>query len=59
MGSRALFYGKIRAARSSEDGCDADQHELLLSKEARVDTKPQIEILADDVKARMAPRRTN
>ncbi len=49
--SRGVFNGKVivhpRAQRT-----DAHQvnHNLLLSKDAEVDTKPQLEIYADDVK---------
>jgi len=49
--SRAVFNGKI-SVRHGAQKTDAMQtnKNLLLSKEARVDTKPQLEILADDVK---------
>jgi Fe-S cluster assembly protein SufD len=49
--SRAVFNGKI-FVRHDAQKTDAMQtnKNLLLSKEARVDTKPQLEILADDVK---------
>lgn len=49
--SRAVFNGKI-FVRHGAQKTDARQtnKNLLLSKEARVDTKPQLEILADDVK---------
>ncbi len=49
--SRAVFNGKI-FVRHDAQKTDAMQTNmnLLLSNEARVDTKPQLEILADDVK---------
>ena len=49
--SRAVFNGKV-FVRENAHGTDAQQSNknLLLSNEARVDTKPQLEILADDVK---------
>jgi Fe-S cluster assembly protein SufD len=49
--SRAVFNGKI-FVRHDAQKTDARQtnKNLLLSNEARVDTKPQLEILADDVK---------
>lgn len=49
--SRAVFNGKI-FVRESAQQTDARQtnRNLLLSNEARVDTKPQLEIFADDVK---------
>lgn len=49
--SRAVFNGKI-FVRHNAQKTDAMQtnKNLLLSNEARVDTKPQLEILADDVK---------
>ncbi len=49
--SRAVFNGKI-FVRHDAQKTDAMQtnKNLLLSKDARVDTKPQLEILADDVK---------
>src|SRR6266545_4195341 len=49
--SRAVFNGKI-FVRHDAQKTDAMQtnKNLLLSNEARVDTKPQLEILADDVK---------
>src|SRR5204863_8947338 len=49
--SRAVFNGKI-FVRHGALGTDAQQtnKNLLLSKEAHVDTKPQLEIFADDVK---------
>jgi Fe-S cluster assembly protein SufD len=49
--SRAVFNGKV-FVREDAHGTDAQQSNknLLLSSEARVDTKPQLEIFNDDVK---------
>ena len=49
--SRAVFNGKIYVHREAQ-GTDSKQtnKNLLLSDEATVDTKPQLEIFADDVK---------
>lgn len=49
--SRAVFNGKVFVHRDAQQ-TDAQQSNknLLLSNEARVDTKPQLEIYADDVK---------
>ncbi|HKP68030.1 MAG TPA: Fe-S cluster assembly protein SufD [Pyrinomonadaceae bacterium] len=49
--SRAVFNGKV-FVRENANGTDAQQSNknLLLSNEARVDTKPQLEIFNDDVK---------
>lgn len=49
--SRAVFNGKVFVRRDAQQ-TDAMQtnRNLLLSSEARVDTKPQLEIFADDVK---------
>ena len=49
--ARAIFNGQIRVAPHAQ-GTDAKQQSrnLLLSESARVDTKPQLEIYADDVK---------
>lgn len=49
--SRAVFNGKV-FVRENAHGTDAQQtnKNLLLSNEARVDTKPQLEIFNDDVK---------
>jgi Fe-S cluster assembly protein SufD len=49
--SRAVFNGKV-FVRHGAAGTDAIQtnKNLLLSNEAHVDTKPQLEIFADDVK---------
>ena len=49
--ARAIFNGQIRVAPHAQ-GTDARQQSrnLLLSEAARVDTKPQLDIYADDVK---------
>ncbi len=49
--ARAIFNGQIRVAPGAQ-GTDARQQSrnLLLSETARVDTKPQLDIYADDVK---------
>ncbi|HLM00175.1 MAG TPA: Fe-S cluster assembly protein SufD, partial [Pyrinomonadaceae bacterium] len=49
--ARAVFNGKV-FVRENASGTDAQQSNknLLLSNEARVDTKPQLEIFNDDVK---------
>ncbi len=49
--ARAIFNGQVRVAPRAQ-GTDAKQQSrnLLLSEAARVDTKPQLEIYADDVK---------
>ena len=49
--SRAVFNGKV-FVRENAHGTDAQQSNknLLLSNDARVDTKPQLEIYNDDVK---------
>ena len=49
--SRVDFYGKIIVAQDAQR-TEAYQvnHNLLLSDKAKVDTKPQLEIYADDVK---------
>jgi Fe-S cluster assembly protein SufD len=49
--ARAIFNGQVRVAPRAQ-GTDARQQSrnLLLSESARVDTKPQLEIYADDVK---------
>jgi Fe-S cluster assembly protein SufD len=49
--SRAVFNGKV-LVRPEAQKTDAKQtnRNLLLSEGARVDTKPQLEIFADDVK---------
>jgi Fe-S cluster assembly protein SufD len=49
--ARAVFNGKIQVARAAQQ-TDSRQlsRNLLLSSKARVDTKPQLEIFADNVK---------
>jgi Fe-S cluster assembly protein SufD len=49
--SRAVFQGRIEVARAAQktDGYQMSQS-LLLSPDAEVDTKPELEIFADDVK---------
>lgn len=48
---RGVFNGRVLVHRGAQ-GSDARQgnHNLLLSDDAEVDTKPQLEIFADDVK---------
>ena len=49
--ARCVFNGKA-LVRAGADGTDAEQsnHNLLLSDKAEIDTKPELEIFADDVK---------
>jgi Fe-S cluster assembly protein SufD len=49
--SRGVFQGKIEVARAAQktDGYQMNQA-LLLSPDAEIDSKPQLEIYADDVK---------
>jgi Fe-S cluster assembly protein SufD len=49
--SRGVFQGKILVRRPAQktDGYQMNQA-LLLSEEAEIDSKPQLEIYADDVK---------
>jgi Fe-S cluster assembly protein SufD len=49
--SRAVFQGRIEVAREAQ-GTDGYQmnRALLLSPDAEIDTKPELEIFADDVK---------
>jgi Fe-S cluster assembly protein SufD len=49
--ARCVFNGKA-VVHEGADGTDADQsnHNLLLSDKAEIDTKPELEIYADDVK---------
>jgi len=49
--ARAVFNGKVIVHPGAQK-TDAHQanHNLLLSRDAEVDTKPQLEIYADDVK---------
>jgi Fe-S cluster assembly protein SufD len=49
--SRAVFNGKVFVHEGAQQtNAQQTNRNLLLSKEARVDTKPQLEIFADDVK---------
>lgn len=49
--SRVDFYGKIVVAKDAQKTeAYQENHNLLLSDFAKVDTKPQLEIYADDVK---------
>jgi Fe-S cluster assembly protein SufD len=49
--SRAVFNGKVVVAKDAQKTNASQQNKnLLLSKQAEVDTKPQLEIYADDVK---------
>jgi Fe-S cluster assembly protein SufD len=49
--SRAIWNGKA-VVHAGADGTDADQanHNLLLGERCEIDTKPELEIYADDVK---------
>ena len=49
--ARCVFNGKA-IVHEGADGSDAEQsnHNLLLSETAEIDTKPELEIYADDVK---------
>jgi Fe-S cluster assembly protein SufD len=48
---RAVFNGKVRVAKHAVKTDSAQSnHNLLLSKGAEIDTKPELEIYADDVK---------
>lgn len=50
--SRAIFNGRIHIENSAQKTDSSQLHQsLLLSQEAEVDTKPELEIYADDVKA--------
>lgn len=49
--ARTDFYGKIIVAQDAQKTeAYQENHNLLLSSTARMDTKPQLEIYADDVK---------
>ncbi len=49
--SRVDFYGKIIVAKDAQrTEAYQENHNILLSEEAKIDTKPQLEIYADDVK---------
>lgn len=49
--ARAVFHGRVKVAKGAQK-TDATQtnNNLLLSRGAEIDTKPQLEIYADDVK---------
>lgn len=49
--ARAVFHGRVKVAQGAQK-TDATQtnNNLLLSRGAEIDTKPQLEIYADDVK---------
>lgn len=49
--SQCVFNGKV-VVKKGADGTDSSQsnHNLLLSERAEIDTKPELEIYADDVK---------
>ena len=49
--SKVDFYGKIIVAQDAQrTEAYQENHNILLSDDARVETKPQLEIYADDVK---------
>ena len=49
--SRVDFYGKIIVAQDAQrTEAYQENHNILLSDEAKIETKPQLEIYADDVK---------
>ena len=49
--SRSVFRGRIIVAEDAQQtNADQQNNNLLLSKDAEADTKPQLEIYADDVK---------
>ena len=49
--SKVDFYGKIIVAQDAQrTEAYQENHNILLSDDAKVDTKPQLEIYADDVK---------
>ncbi|MFT4630647.1 MAG: Fe-S cluster assembly protein SufD, partial [Dinoroseobacter sp.] len=49
--SRSVFRGRIIVAQDAQlTVADQQNNNLLLSKQAEADTKPQLEIYADDVK---------
>jgi Fe-S cluster assembly protein SufD len=50
--SRAVFNGRVFIAQDAQRSNSSQlNNNLLLSKRAEVDTKPELEIFADDVKA--------
>ena len=49
--SRNVFHGRIVVAKDAQQTDSEQQNQnLLLSRDAEIDTKPQLEIYADDVK---------
>jgi Fe-S cluster assembly protein SufD len=49
--SRSVFHGRIVVAKDAQKTDSEQQNQnLLLSRDAEIDTKPQLEIYADDVK---------
>ena len=49
--SRSVFNGRVLVAKNAQKtSAQQVNRNLLISKEARADTKPQLEIFADDVK---------
>ncbi len=49
--ARGVFQGRVLVAeKAQKTDSDMHNHNLLLSDDAEVDTKPQLEIYADDVK---------
>jgi Fe-S cluster assembly protein SufD len=49
--SRSVFRGRIIVAQDAQQtNADQQNNNLLLSEQAEADTKPQLEIYADDVK---------
>lgn len=49
--ARAVFNGKISVAQHLKNvDADLHNHNLLLSSQAEIDTKPELEIYSDDVK---------
>ena len=49
--SRAVFNGKVYVAQDAQQtNADQSNKNLLLSRQAEIDTKPQLEIYADDVR---------
>jgi Fe-S cluster assembly protein SufD len=49
--ARGVFQGRIRVEKDAQQTCSSmNNHNLLLSNDAEIDTKPQLEIYADDVK---------
>ena len=48
--ARASFYGRIYVAQNAQKTkAYQENHNILASEKARIDTKPQLEIYADDV----------